>query len=594
MTMYIEDVKDYSDNVIKEKEIKVKPIVDQTRPVVRNVSVDEDGKVITVKFSKNIHQDSLKDKYFVIKDKDAKVRGISKIEHGTDNNIVQITLIEKLPAGKNTIKIDGVKDATHLQNVMLPYEKEIDTKNTDKPTCTGIATSNDKKTIILSFDKRMDASTLAKASNYSITFDKSTRGLPSDTEIDVIENGKAVRIILPQKISGKDVVFGDNLTLIEFFGLRDIDGNELKGYKSEKEIKNDDLSKAKLAVYDDEVSKTANGEAKDRNTIKVKFNQSIGRVSASDFVIKDKNDKELNIIKKVSFEGSVVTITTDEKLPTDIKEITLSVKSGNSIETAAGLKVATPGDAELIDKISPEVVADKKEYEVTGNVIKIPFTEKLRKDASLVGLYAEDLKVVQIGESEKVLKGGVGYTTALSTDQKSIEITILATGDHRYKVELKDSGNGKANYIQDESKNLALAKEMLYTDSKINVLTDAQKDLAAAEKAVTDAEKALGEAKTEAAAANTALETAKETAKVEIPKAEKAVADAQKALDDETDDSKKPALQQAVADAENKLEAAKKIVTDAEKAKTDADAKVTAAEKTLEEAKKALEDLKNK
>ncbi len=488
MTMYVEDVKDYSDNVIKEKEIKVKPIVDQTRPVVRNVSVDEDGKVITVKFSKNIHQDSLKDKYFVIKDKDGKVRGISKIEHGTDNNIVQITLIEKLPAGKNTIKIDGVKDATHLQNVMLPYEKEIDTKNTDKPTCTGIATSNDKKTIILSFDKRMDASTLAKASNYSITFDKSTRGLPSDTEIDVIENGKAVRIILPQKISGKDVVFGDNLTLIEFFGLRDIDGNELKGYKSEKEIKNDDLSKAQLAIYDEDVSKTANGEAKDRNTIKVKFNQSIGRVSANDFVITDnlKNDKVLDIIKKVTFEGSVVTITTDEKLPTDISEITLSVKKVNSIETAAGLKVATEGDAELIDKISPEVVADKKEYEVTGNVIEIPFTEKLRKDASLVGLYAEDFKVVQIGESEKVLKGGVGYTTALSTDQKSIEITILATGEHRYKVELKDSGNGKANYIQDESKNLALAKEMLYTDKKINVLTDAQKDLAAAKGAFND------------------------------------------------------------------------------------------------------------
>ncbi|HAG42521.1 MAG TPA: hypothetical protein DCL31_02950, partial [Clostridium sp.] len=75
---------------------------------------------------------------------------------------------------------------------MLPYDKEIDTKNTNEPKCTGIATSEDKRIIILSFDKRMDASTLEKASNYYLEIheegkDSYRYGLPSSTEVNAIE-----------------------------------------------------------------------------------------------------------------------------------------------------------------------------------------------------------------------------------------------------------------------------------------------------------------------------------------------------------------------------------------------------------------------
>lgn len=550
MTMYVEDVKDYSDNVIKEKEIKVKPEVDQTRPVVRNVSVDEDGKIITVKFSKNINSDSLKEKYFVIKDKDGRVRGIDKVKFGSDTNIVEITLIEKLPAGKNTIKIDGVQDATYLKNTMLPYEKEIDTKNTTKPTCSGIATSNEKKTIILSFSKRMDAATLGKASNYLIAFDGVTRGLPDDTEIDVIENGKAVRIILPEKISGKTVEFGKNLKKIEFFGLKDIDGNELKGYKSEKDIKTDEESVAKLAIYDEDMSKTANGDAKDRNTIKVRFNQSIGRVSNNDFLIKDNDGKEISI-KKVSFEGAVVTITTDDKLPTTTKDFTLSVKKANSIETAAGLKVAAEETAELNDSISPEVVADIKEYKVNGNIIEVPFTEELKDNASLIGLYAEDFKVTKIASKESVLTAGTDYVTSLKPGNKNIiQIEIKVDGTAKYKVEL--TGDGKeAKYIQDVAGNVSTLKDRL----------PAEKEVTGSDEVVTLNKTALTKAIADAKALKEADYTVESWKNLDeaVKASEKVLAEAktQKELDDQV-----KVVEDAVAKLENVKEEVKLIDED--------------------------------
>ena len=74
-----------------------------------------------------------------------KLEVLDKVKFGSDNNIVEITLYEELPAGKNTIKIDGVQDATYLKILCYLYEKEIDTKDTTKPTCSGIATSDKKE-----------------------------------------------------------------------------------------------------------------------------------------------------------------------------------------------------------------------------------------------------------------------------------------------------------------------------------------------------------------------------------------------------------------------------------------------------------------
>lgn len=545
MTMYVEDVKDYSDNVIKEKEIKVKPEVDSTRPVVRNVNTAEDGKVIIVKFSKNILKESLKEKNFTIKDKDGKVRGIDKIGFGSDNNIVEITLIEKLPAGKNTIKIDGLQDATYLKNTMLPYEKEIDTKDTEKPKYSSHSTSENTRTIILNFNKRMDASTLENKKHYSIEFNGKEISLPSDTEVDAIENSKSVRIVLPEKINGEKIVFGENLKMIYFQGLEDIDGNILDGYRSKAEIKSDEESGARLATYKESWGDKINGEATDRNTIKVKFNQSIGKVSASDFVIRD-NVKEKDIdIKKVSFEGAVVTITTDDKLPTATSDFTLSVKEKNSIETAAGLKGADKETAGLHDGIAPEVKTKdgKIDYKVDKNIIEVPFTEALDGNSALVGLYAKDFKVTKIGAKEEELSAGTDYVTSLK-DGNIIQIEIKVKGTSKYKVQLTGGAENakEARSIQDIAGNAALLHDTPFYTGEITGVTDEQKDLEAAKKALqaeidvkvevkenyTEASWKVYSEKLEAAKTVVANEKATkaelETAKTELEAARKALA----------------------------------------------------------------------
>lgn len=508
MTMYVEDVKDYSGNVIKEKEIKVKPEVDQTRPVVRNVSVSSNGKKVTVKFSKNIDKESLKSNQFVIKDEKDKIRGVSDVKIGAEDNIVEVTLYEALPAGKNTIKISGVKDATYLKNVMLDYEKVINTKDTESPDVAGISTSDKNKTIIITFDKKMDPTTLDKHSNYAIGYDANSKeesatdtdalkvakqGLPSDTEITVIDGGKSVRLVLPEKIDQDEITFGKRLKYIEYMGLKDTEGNWAKEYSKKLIIRTDAKSKARLTAYDEADYGTAQGIAKDRNTIKLRFEQSIGKISTGAFELKA--GTSTIGIKSVKADGGYVTITTDDKLPTatTAADLTLSIKDPSKIETSTGLEGAeVPASIEIYDLISPEIDTDrlvnKKEYEVVGNKIIVPFTENIKSDNdALVGLYAENFKVTQIGTTEKPLKAGKDYTTEVNG--KNIEILVKADKAYKYKVELIDSANGKAKYIQDAKGNLAIAKETLYANGEVST-EEAVADAKAA-KAVEDKIKSL-------------------------------------------------------------------------------------------------------
>ncbi|MBD8048315.1 cell wall-binding repeat-containing protein [Clostridium faecium] len=580
MTMYVEDVKDYSGNVIKEKEIKVKPEVDQTRPVVRNVSVSSNGKVITVKFSKNIDKESLKPSQFVIKDENDKIRGISDVKIGAEENIVEVTLYEALPAGKNTIKISGVKDATYLKNVMLDYEKVINTKDTEEPDVAGISTSDKNKTIIITFDKKMDPTTLDKISNYAIGYDANAteesstdedalkvgkQGLPSDTEITVVDGGKSVRLVLPEKIDKDEITFGKRLKYIEYMGLKDAEGNWVKGYSKKLVIRTDDKSKARLTEYDKDNYGDAQGIAKDRNTIKLRFEQTIGKISTGAFELKA--GTSTIDIKNVKAEGGYVTITTEDKLPTATTEddLTLTIKDASKIETSTGLEGVDeiPDRIVIYDLISPEIDTDelknKKEYPVDGNKIIVPFTENIKSDNdALVGLYAENFKVTQIGTTEKVLKAGKDYTTTV--DGKKVIITVKANKEYRYKVELVDSSNGKAKYIQDGNGNFAMAKDTLYTNGTLET-----------ESSVKDAEKA--KEVDEIIKALPAEDDIKLTDKANIVAARNAyngLTDAQKAL---------------VTNI-SKLEAAEAKITELEgKAKEEAD---KAAAKTVVDAIEAL------
>jgi len=263
VTINIEDVKDYSGNKITETQVKVKPEVDQTRPEVKKVTTNTNKDKITVKFSKNIHDDSVSSKHFTIKDKDDKVLGIKSVTRGDDKKTLVVELYNALPKGKNTIKISGVKDSTHLQNSMeKDYVKDIQVGDTKNPVKDSEIVYKAERTVVIGFNKKMDAKTLDNKGNYTINgVDKNgkgyQRGLPDNTEISVIQEGKAVKLVFPKKIDKEDYEFGKDVITLNYMGLKDEAGNPIDPYSGSIDLRNDTKSGFAKDYNDDYKGKPA-------------------------------------------------------------------------------------------------------------------------------------------------------------------------------------------------------------------------------------------------------------------------------------------------------------------------------------------------
>ncbi|WP_291568364.1 MULTISPECIES: cell wall-binding repeat-containing protein [unclassified Clostridium] len=620
MTMYIEDVKDYSDNKITETSFKVKPEVDQERPKVKSVSVNTAKNKVTVKFSKIIHKDSLDAKYFTIKDKDSKLVGIDKVSYGAEKNIVELDLYKALPAGKNTIKISGVKDSTYLQNVMLDYEGTIDAADTTSPKKPSYSVSEKERTVVLTFDKKMDASTLANPSNYVLTIvddkdDLTTKGhkraLPSDTEITIIQGGKGVKLVFPEYLN-KDtkLIFGGqgkgNTRVLTYMGLKDEAGNIVDQYSGDVALVEE--IGAIAYNYDKDKDILDPAVAKDRKTIKVKFNQAIAKASASNFKV-ELGGTKVTIDEVETNNSDVVVIKLKDKLATTATDnLKVFIDSVDGMETAAGsavgkmkvnatgeiVEIGTAGIA-IADELSPEVKLEKDErYEVNGNKITIPFTEELKHDvdnASRLEQYKADLLITRINGNSEVKSDKYNLTFGTKevngkteTDYSKLIVEIIAQkdlADSAYEITVRNHKDGETRYIEDAAGNAALAKDATYTNGKVTGINKTENDKDAALKDAKDAadielakiDALIGKAD---ATADAAEITAVNNAKAEVEKA-KAGTDVK-----------------AITDATAKLETALKSLSDKVGAKEEAD-KIAAAKKDLadkiDEAKAAKKDV---
>ncbi|WP_291578862.1 cell wall-binding repeat-containing protein [Clostridium sp. UBA6640] len=471
-TMYIDYVEDYSGNRIRENTVKVKPELDQTKPEVKNVTLSPDRKQITVFFNKNMHDDSQNTKYFTIKDE--KDNGVpikgAKFTDG-DRKIITIELYNELPHGKNIIKISGLRDATQNQNLIKDYSKEIVVRDTTPPTLESISSDGRTRTIVLTFSKKMDISTLESTSSYLIKFNGIMIPLPEDTNITPIQGGKGVRLILPEEIDNQYVNFEGNLTEIQLTTLKDEAGNILKDYMVKKPVLKE--SKAKVAnIYSEDV-KNGNAITEDKRTIKVKFDQTIQSASKNDFKL---NLKGVEIQDVITNDSSIVTIKTDRDMPTDTQDLTgndliLRINDGNSIRTSAGSGVDNSNKVKIVDKTAPEVPEDKREYSVdiansSRAEVWMPFSEELNRENP--ALFAHDLIITSSLDEKVRLTPTIDYTTSLSSDGKTIKVLIKSTEatkgkQTRYKIEIKEN----ANFIQDLNKNKANRKEPLETDRNL-------------------------------------------------------------------------------------------------------------------------------
>lgn len=472
--LYVEDVKDYSGNKIRETNVRVRPEVDVSRPQVKSVTVDSNNKTIIVRFNKILHRDSRDSRFFTIKDKDGKVLGIKDINWGADDyKVLEVVMYDKLPEGRNSIRIFGIKDGTHLQNVMLDYNEDFVVGDTTPPRILSIATNREYRRIVITFSEVMNSATLEDRSNYYVYLDNKMTPLPSSTDITVVQNGRGVMIVLPERIDGKNVYLGDNLTEIQVMAVRDLAGNILEDIYKREPIDRD--SKGKVAERYSETIREGNAVAEDRRTIKVRFDKSIEKAYSDAFKLDVRYNNEDIRISEVYTDGTdIVKIRTNRDMSTDIREDALTITDGYKIKTSAGSSVDTSRPIKIVDKISPEVVLESSRgYRIeNGNEIIIPFSENLDTTVNPIYLKA-DLDIFSQYEPNyplKVTEFEVGFIKDSNGNSNKLKVTINpseSAAKARYVIKFNKDENGKVKFIKDLKGNRALAKEPTSTDGEI-------------------------------------------------------------------------------------------------------------------------------
>jgi hypothetical protein len=452
-TIYVDNVTDYSGNEMKLSHITVTPVIDRTNPEVLSYKVGEDGKSITVYYSKNVEGRTRSN--YSIKDRNDKTVYIRDVK-GSDREYT-IYLPSPLPVGENTLIIEGVKDTTTLKNEVVPFETTINMEDVEKPkvvTYTGYSNY-----IMVEFSKEMDMSTITDTNNYYIEFDGKIEYLPNSSLITGSNDNKSFTILLPEKINNKKVSVGDNLTSIEARGLKDVVGNDTSPLLLKLDFDKSSSGKAKAIDYYSSIS-GKQGVLLDENTIKIKFNIPIIQADEDDFSISGRD------IEGVDVDGShEVTLYLDYKDKTSIEDGKLSIRSSNDMKTYIDTDVEG-GKINLVDEVAPRVIYDIDNLYTRGNVIELPFTEDLESEGA--ALYRRDLEVVR--EEDGYVLSESDYSTSLKSNDKSIIQISINKRDvsSRYSIRVKgEDSQGSSTYIRDKSGNLLLDSGSYYISDEV-------------------------------------------------------------------------------------------------------------------------------
>lgn len=396
ITLYLDNVADYSDNKLRNWKINVKPEVDDSQPEVIELTISQDGKTITVYFSKNV--DGGNRNYYNIKDEKGNRVFVSSVE-GSGREY-KIHLTNHLPIGYSTISIDGIRDTTPLRNPIVPFEETIYIEDVEAPKIESYSAKGNE--IIIIFNKDMDLSTVENRENYLIRFDNEYAYLPEETEFMSINDGRVYKIILPERIDGKRINIGrdKNITELEIRSLKSSSGILMEPTR----LKFDGQNQGQAIVQ----------EAKliEPDKILVIFDQPIFYASERDFSISGHSIYE--VICDGTKEVSIILL---DRSQTTI-DGKLSIRDRNSIETILGTN-AKATSIEVKDKVKPLINSRRDWLDTSGNTIYLPFTEKLDKE--IEKLFRNDLIIESIGEG---ILDQSEYETSLDSDGKTIRIKI--------------------------------------------------------------------------------------------------------------------------------------------------------------------------
>lgn len=470
-TIYVEGVKDYSGNEIKETSKLVKAEIDTERPTVVDARVTTGNKKqLQITFSKDIEAGQKWTELVTVKDKDGKVRQISGVTFKSDSkNILLVNFFSDLPEGTNTLDIRGIKDNTVLGNVMLDYSTTFSVSDAGKPEVASASfkIDNTARRAVIVFSEKMDTATLANKANYILRFKGELIGLPSDASINISQDGKAVYIDLPVEINGEDVT-ATNWTGIVIQAVKDAAGNYIKDFNKELTIA--DYSHINLKDYNDDGNTAA---LTSTTEIKVKLDQAVSKLLNKDAV--EVNGEAVKAVETNDTDVITIKLYDNQKTYTPAG-LTITFTDAKFVSVAQSeVELDDTINAGIKDDVAPEVTplkdANGNEYYATTVAVSvyeatIVATEALLSDDSLNSLFATDLIVTRLSDNKNVPVSKLAiqedFSYKVDVDGLNITVTIYDTKgtNDQYSIEIKND----AKYIQDVNGKVISSKGAVRTN----------------------------------------------------------------------------------------------------------------------------------
>ncbi|BFH10822.1 S-layer homology domain-containing protein [Paenibacillus melissococcoides] len=475
-TIYVKGVTDYSGNQA-DREYKVNPTLDTTRPEVVKLEVKEVGAMnnhqLVIEFNKKLDKESAENfRNYTLKDRDGKVlknfvgvdvdgHPIAKPSYDESNNKVTINLNGKLANQTDYIlEVAGVRDTAALQNTMAPWSQVFTAKQTAK---TGIVRAwftqeYGEQNLYIQFkeDMRSDGEGGVLTKEKYLVNNKSI----TDHEISMV-NGDTVRITAKAgKLIPTDAK-EDYEIRVSVSQVKNAEGDYIKNGDSYTLTYSGKLGEA----FANNIAVTK-ASVVDRNEIKVEFGGKINYVNLNDFSVKALNNTYVPYEYELSNDGTVMTLkfSTSETLPASLAGAVLNVKEGATTADILNVPVKA-GNTNLSDyyNVRPEAILNTLQVTATDATyratVDLTGGVKFLEGADVKGLFTVKVNEGKTADGKDAAVT-VKEVSLLGSDQKTLVVefeiakvngeVVKLTKDDFVTVSMDDTKNSVFKYIIDK------------------------------------------------------------------------------------------------------------------------------------------------
>ncbi|WP_167433932.1 S-layer homology domain-containing protein [Paenibacillus silvae] len=443
-TIYLKGVRDYSDNSA-DREAKVTPTLDTTRPTIVNTEVktDTSGNYIArLKFSETLKSSTLEDRAnYVLKDANGKVADLDGT-NASGNPIVKpyldpnatntvVVNLGKDLTGSYTLTVSNIQDMAYVPNTMLPYTFNLDAGQAaaGKINRSWIETVNaTTKYVYIEFNKTVATSGAGNALeaakySFSTTQGGTYNALTTDNNDIQLVSSDTVRITTTSGVVNDDYVRASYVANADgVYFTQDNSYNLGQQIKSNAQV---------ITLKTDGATVTSDTE------LKLEFNGKLSYVDINDFVVNNNGTNVRPTSYTTSSDGTVLTLKFDS-LPVDTDGVTLSVTNGNT-QDSYGNKVVIPS-VDLVDKVAPKAKSVKIAGTATPGqyTATITLSEKVEEVDNTVFPGVQNLFTAKVNNTDAT----VNSVVLDATNKNVITVTFTTAGS----VNIADTDKVKVDY----------------------------------------------------------------------------------------------------------------------------------------------------